>query len=124
MLSYSFSSMNLTAAWVGILLGCVSGAVQGLFFHDEHWLGGYGSWRRRMLRLAHISFFGVAFLNLAFVATVMIADYRIGGFTASCLFIAGAVGMPLICYLSAWRQPFRYCFAVPVACLTAAAVLV
>ena len=53
------STLNLQTAWIGFLLGCISGAVLGLFFHRAEWLGGYGSWRRRMLRLAHISFFGI-----------------------------------------------------------------
>ncbi len=62
--------INLTAAWLGILAGLLTGTAIGLFFHDETWMGGYGSWRRRMIRLGHISFFGTAFLNLAFVFSV------------------------------------------------------
>ena len=37
--------------------------------HDadrEDWLGGYGSFKRRLYRLAHISFFGLAIVNLMF----------------------------------------------------------
>jgi hypothetical protein len=60
---------NLVLAWVWILLGFVSGLFQGMFFHGEHWLGGYASWRRRMYRLAHISFFGLGALNLLFLVT-------------------------------------------------------
>ena len=55
--------LNLWAAWIGIALGLASGTIQGLFFAREDWLGGYGSWPRRMLRLGHISFFGIAFLK-------------------------------------------------------------
>ena len=40
-------TVNLYAAWAGILLGIVAGAVQGMFFHGENWLGGYTSWPRR-----------------------------------------------------------------------------
>ncbi|HMF37455.1 MAG TPA: hypothetical protein VKF17_12475, partial [Isosphaeraceae bacterium] len=58
--------LNLTVAWLAILLGLISGTLLGLFFHREDWLGGYGSWRRRMLRLGHISFFGTGLLNLSF----------------------------------------------------------
>ena len=61
---------NLWSAWVGILLGMVAGALQGLQFDRPDWLGGYGSWARRLTRLGHISFFGLAFVNLAFVYTV------------------------------------------------------
>ncbi len=59
--------LNLWVAWGGILLGLLSGIAQGLHFHKSDWLGGYGSWSRRMMRLGHVSFFGIALLNLAFV---------------------------------------------------------
>ena len=114
---------NVYAAWIGIFLGCIAGATQGLFFHNEAWLGGYGSWRRRMLRLGHISFFGIAFLNLAFAATPL-GDVRAETVWASRLLVAGAIGMPLVCYLSVIRDQFRHFFAVPVSAITAAAGLV
>jgi hypothetical protein len=105
---------NLHAAWIGILLGSLAGAGQGLFFHREDWLGGYASWRRRMLRLGHISFFGLAFVNLAFAWTVH--AYRIEGGVvwSSRLFLVGAITMPLLCYLSSARDAFRHLFFVPV----------
>jgi len=53
------ASVNLTAGWLGILAGVVSGCAIGLFFHRADWLGGYASFRRRMTRLGHISFFGL-----------------------------------------------------------------
>ena len=62
--------INFLAAWVAIVIGLLTGAAMGLFFHDADWMGGYGSWRRRMMRLGHISFFGTGFLNLAFVLSV------------------------------------------------------
>jgi hypothetical protein len=37
------------------------------------------------------------------------------------LFVAGAVTMPGVCFLSAWRDGFRRLFFVPVACLVLAA---
>jgi len=105
--------INLHAAWIGILLGAVAGAVQGLFFHDEQWLGGYGSWRRRMMRLGHISFFGIAMINLAFFFTVSVLDLRQGLAWSSHLLVVAAVTMPLLCYLSALRKGFRHLFFVP-----------
>ena len=38
--------INLTTAWLAILAGLITGTASGLFFHDESWMGGYGSWRR------------------------------------------------------------------------------
>jgi len=108
------TTLNLYAAWVGVLLGIVVGAVQGLFFHRDGWLGGYASWRRRMVRLAHVSLFGLAFVNLAFWVTA--SSLELGGATVlpSWLFIFGAVTMPACCYLAAFRKGLRHLFVVPV----------
>lgn len=111
--------MNLLAGWISILLGFVAGAVPGLSFWREDWLGGYGSWRRRMIRLAHISFFGLGFINLAFVFTLppwaTIAHAAALRWSGG-LLVAGNATMPAVCYLAAWRQPFRQLFVVPVVC--------
>ena len=100
-------------------LGLLSGAAQGLAFHRETWMGGYGSWRRRLTRLGHIAFLGTGMLNLALALTVYATDLpeaqaRISGV----LLIVGALSMPLVCYLAAWRKPCRQLFFVPVLCLT------
>lgn len=112
---------NLIAAWIGFMGGFLSGAVPGLFFHDPHWLGGYGSWERRLVRLAHISFFGIGFINLAFALTAARLDVPEGPalFRSSRLLILGAVSMPAVCYLSAFRTVFRHLFFIPVASLLA-----
>jgi hypothetical protein len=117
---------NLAAAWIGILLGMAGGAILGLSFHGEGWLGGYGSWRRRLLRLGHVSLFGLAFLNLAFAHTADRMGWNPGTDTApygtgvaSALFVAGAVLMPLVCGLAAWRVSFRHLFLLPVGSLLA-----
>lgn len=115
--------LNVWAAWIGIALGLVSGSVQGLFFASEGWLGGYGSWPRRMLRLGHISFFGVAFLNLAYANAIVLLGYRQSAPLTSALLIAGAVLMPTICYLAAWRKALRHLFFLPVLSLLGAAGL-
>jgi hypothetical protein len=113
--------INVGAAWIGILLGLASGTIQGLFFDREDWLGGYGSWPRRLMRLGHVSFFGIAFLNLAYANTVHLLGPARHVPLASILLVAGAVLMPLVCYLAAWRKPLRHFFALPVLSLLAAA---
>jgi hypothetical protein len=50
----AIAQTHLWWAWLGVVAGMVSGAVMGLFFHSDQWLGGYGSWPRRILRLGHI----------------------------------------------------------------------
>ncbi len=62
-------AINVYAAWIAFLLGGLAGAASGLFFHNEQWLGGYGSWPRRMIRLGHIAFFGLGLLNLSAAPT-------------------------------------------------------
>lgn len=109
--------INFYAAWIGIFLGFIAGAVVGLFFHDENWMGGYTSWRRRMLRLGHISFFGIAFINLMYSLSVSFFNIKINTQYPSYLFIAGAITMPLICFLSAYKKSFRHLFFIPVLCL-------
>jgi hypothetical protein len=42
---------------------------------------------------------------------------------ASACFVAGGIAMPAICFLSAWRRPFRHLFAFPVIALVTAVVL-
>jgi hypothetical protein len=115
-------ALNLWTGWVGILAGMLSGAAIGLFFHDERWLGGYASWPRRLLRLGHVSFSGIAFLNIAFAATLHVTGEIPGARTASWLLVAGAVAMPAVCSLAAWWKPLRHLFVVPVASLVGAAL--
>ncbi|HYA47610.1 MAG TPA: hypothetical protein VEF92_08675 [Burkholderiales bacterium] len=115
-------SANVWAAWISILLGMLSGTVQGLYFYREDWLGGYGSWARRLMRLGHISFFGVAFLNLAYADSVRLFGAATHVPLASALLIGGAALMPLACYLAAWRKPLRHLFPLPVLCLLGAAL--
>lgn len=105
--------LNLYAAWIGIFLGFLAGAIPGMFFHKDEWLGGYGSWRRRMLRLAHISFFGIGFINLAFALTAKNLPLT-SSTLSSMLLITGAFTMPMVCYLSAWKKFFRNLFFIPV----------
>ena len=114
--------INLLAAWSSIFLGLVTGIGQGLFFHKDDWLGGYGSWRRRLLRLAHISFFGLAFLNLAFVQVSQYAPWSgLALQLPSTLFLVGLVSMPAVCICSAFWKNMRYLFAVPVISLVSGA---
>ena len=114
---------NLLAGWLGMLGGVASGAVIGLFFHREEWMGGYASFRRRMTRLGHISFFGLGFLNMMFAMTTsLVALPPTALRLASAGLIIGAVTMPACCFLSAWRKPFRHLFPIPVAGLSAGIV--
>ncbi len=112
--------INLLAGWIGLLVGCVAGVVPGLFFHQGDWLGGYASWPRRLIRLAHIAFFGIGLLNIAFALTVKALGLAGGLAAASALLIVGAVTMPGVCYLSAWKPAGRHLFFIPALSVTVA----
>ena len=108
-------NLNLYAGWLGMLGGVISGAAIGLFFHQQDWMGGYSAFSRRMTRLGHISFFGIGFLNLLFALTLKAVDFPVtGAEIASKGFILGLITMPLCCFLTAWRKPFRHLFPIPV----------
>jgi hypothetical protein len=116
--------INLVGGWIAILTGLVTGVGLGMFFHDEQWLGGYGSWPRRMLRLGHISLIGTGLLNILFALSIPALQVaspgpdellRIG----SLAMLAGAVTMPTVCTAAAFWKPARHLFFVPVLCLLA-----
>ena len=117
--------LNLIIAWTWILLGFAGGTVLGLFFHQETWLGGYTTFKRRLYRLAHISCFGLGTANLLFAVTTRnwLGHSCLTGF-ASCAFVLGAVTMPLCCVTTAHFPKARALFAVPVVNLLAGGVLV
>jgi hypothetical protein len=106
---------NLLAGWLAILSGVAFGAILGLFFYRDDWMGGYGSFRRRMLRLGHISFFGLGFLNILFALGAPALEMKSPTLQfASVSFVVGVVAMPVCCFLTAWRTPMRHLFPIPV----------
>lgn len=113
-------------AWLWIFLGFLSGMIMGLCFHREHWLGGYGSFKRRLYRLAHISFFGLGLMNLLFYFTARLAPLPDGAVVdlASGAFVLGAATMPVCCAAMAHWPKAQALFAVPVVSLLTGAVCV
>jgi hypothetical protein len=103
-------------AWSLIGAGFLSGAVLGLRFHRDDFLGGYGSFRRRLLRLGHIACVALGFLSLQLLDTLAAHAVSAPVWIAP-VFLAGAVLMPATCFLTTWRPPFRHLFALPVALL-------
>lgn len=124
--TYASIPPNEPAAWILILLGMVSGALLGIRFQEENFLGGYASRPRRLLRLGHISFFGLGVLNYLFAQTLTRASLDPAwALTAGWLMIAGGVTMPVCCAVNAWNARFQPLFAVPVLSLiTGVSVLI
>lgn len=118
-------NLHLLAAWIGFLCGVISGAIIGLFFHREDWLGGYSSYPRRLVRLGHISFFGLGFLNALFALTVSATQVpELIGHLASIGLLTGAITMPLCCFAAAWHKGLRCLFPIPVTSLLGAVSLI
>lgn len=112
-----------TSGWALVLTGFVSGAALGLGFDRESFLGGYASWRRRLLRLGHIACVALGILQM--LVALSPAGAASGPLASACFLLwrLGAFSMPAVCFLSAWRPAFRHVFAVPVVSLCSAAVL-
>ncbi len=104
-------------AWSLIVAGFLSGAALGLFFHRDDFLGGYGSFRRRLLRLGHIACLALGLLALQLLDTLATHAAPIAPGWLAPAFLVGAALMPTVCFLTAWRRPFRHLFALPVALL-------
>jgi hypothetical protein len=113
--------LNWYAGWSLMLAGFISGAGLGLFFHRENFLGGYQSFRRRLLRLGHIALVALGLLNVIYAQSPLSGhSLKIAGY----LLIAGGIAMPTVCALSAWKKSLKALFPIPVAALLAAVVLV
>lgn len=116
--------INLIFAWIWISLGFVSGAAQGMFFHREGWLGGYTAFKRRLYRLAHISIFALAMINLLFYFTVQVLPSpSLAAEIASWGFLVGAVLMPFCCLIVAHIPKLRMIFSIPVLSLFLSGIL-
>jgi len=111
------NDINTIAAWVCVAAGVISGAIGGLFFYRESWLGGYPSWPRRLVRLGHISFLGIGLLNLSYALTIHALDWPAPPMVVSAALALAGVFMPVACYLAAWRKPLRHLFVIPVGCV-------
>lgn len=99
-----------------LLAGFLGGACLGLGFLRDGFLGGYGSPRRRLVRLAHIAAVALGLVNLEFARSGAATDGL-----ASLGFAVGAVAMPLACLCVAWTTRLYLFFAVPVLALVIAA---
>lgn len=111
--------LNYLGGWGLVLLGFLSGAALGLRFHRDDFLGGYASFRRRILRLGHIACVALGMLNILMSATM-----PSGARWAALLLMLGGVFMPSVCFLTAWNDRFKALFFVPVLCLVGGVVAI
>ena len=118
------AQLNLALGWSWIVLGTILGLILGSFFHREGFLGGYGSFGRRLYRLAHVAFFGLAILNLLFFFTARALPAPTAWLAvAAWSFLVGALSMPTCCIVVAHRPRLRNLFAIPVGSVLLGSVL-
>ena len=118
------SYANWYAGWLMILAAFVTGSVIGLFFWRNNFLGGYGSWPRRLTRLGHIALAALGLFNVVYGMMPVGAVHGWRMELAGLGLIAGGIAMPTVCFLSAWNQAFRRLFFIPVGMLVSAVVLI
>jgi len=114
--------INWYVGWALILSAFVTGAIVGLFFHREDFLGGYASFRRRILRLGHIALAALGIINILYGLSVPASKASFQSHVASIGFIIGGSTMPAVCFLTAWRSDFRRWFFIPVGALIIAVI--
>ena len=108
--------LNWQVGWWLILWAFITGAGLGLFFHRDGFLGGYTSFRRRIVRLGHIALAALGMLNVIFsFSPAPSASWTNGA--ASAGFIVGGIAMPAVCFLTGWRESCRHLFFIPVLAL-------
>ena len=114
--------INEAFGWAWITLGFLTGFLLGTRFHDEKFLGGYGSWARRLLRLGHVACIALGALNILFALSAARVGLSPGWLRGvSWAFVVGGITMPVCCVLAAWRRELCPLFIVPVAALVFAA---
>ncbi len=113
--------LNWYFGWGLLLSAFASGAIIGLFFHRENFLEGYASFRRRLLRLGHISQAALGMLNVLFSVSSPPVD-NLDTQIAAWGLIVGGLSMPIVCFLSAWRKQARHLFFIPVTALVVAVI--
>ena len=115
-------NLNLTFGWCLILSAFATGALLGLFFHQDDFWGGYTSFRRRIVRLGHISQAALGMMNVLYGLSPWPAESLWQAEAASLCFIVGGISMPVVCFLSGWKRPFRQLFFIPVTSLMLAVI--
>ena len=116
---------NIFVGWCGMIGGALLGMILGLWAESRDWAGGYGSFRRQALRLAHIAAFALGMINVLYGLCAGGLD-PLGEWAARAGCIAmmvGGVFMPLVCLAAAWRPSLRYLFPIPATCVLTALVI-
>ena len=125
----TITSFSRTVAWCSFACGALSGLVLGLWSFDgpvpvPAWIGDYDSVARRLLRLGHIAFFGLAMLNLFLVRHMPTLDLNARmKELALGLMNFGNIVLPLTLITAAAYHPFKYVLPIPASSISLALAL-
>jgi hypothetical protein len=114
-----FGRWNRRVAWTSLALGAGTGLTLGLWSFDgpaavPTWLGDYGDTARRLARLGHIAFFGLALINLALAEALPRLALGAGARRASAgLMNFGNIFLPLTLFAAAAHRPLKYLMPFP-----------
>ena len=122
-----YGRRNIRFGWIWVLFGIISGMILGMFVFNgpiqlSNEMMTYTSLPRRMLRLAHISFFGLGFLNMFYSITMKSLNIKVDRLTSR-LLIFGSVTIALFLIISAFYEPFKYSLVIPALSLFVAAII-
>lgn len=113
---------NIVAGWCGMIVGALLGMIFGMAAESREWAGGYGSFRRQAMRLAHIAAFALGIINVIYglCAGGLAGLPSWAASAGSAAMIAGGFLMPAVCLAAAWRRGLKYLFPIPATCVTVA----
>lgn len=120
------TALNRSIALTSMVLGALSGMLMGLWSFDgpvaaPDAIGDYGDLSRRLLRLGHIAFFGLAFLNLILARQVPALPLGVKAMRGAlgCMNF-GNLALPAALFAAALWEPLKYLTAPPAFAVTLA----
>tara|TARA_Y100000034_G_C6745473_1_gene331085 strand:+ start:392 stop:799 length:408 start_codon:yes stop_codon:yes gene_type:complete len=109
---------NLFFGWLWIFIGVIIGAVMGLWSFNGPFsspFGDYSSLARRFARLSHISFIGLAILNILYGYEIdKVKLTRKTKLIGSKCFVYGSIFLSLFLLVSAFFEIAKYFLVFPV----------
>lgn len=120
---------NRRVGWVSACVGIATGLIMGLWSFDgpfavPEWLGGYDQTARRLARLGHIAFLGLALFNLLLAGTLPRLALGAGARrTAAWAMNFGNIFLPITLFAAAAYRPLKFLMGVPALAVFLAFVL-
>jgi hypothetical protein len=118
--------LSRSIALTSMALGAMSGMLMGLWSFGgpvpvPEALGDYGDLSRRLLRLGHIAFFGLAFLNLILARQIPALPLSVKAMRGAlgCMNF-GNLALPAALFAAALWEPLKYLTAPPAFAITLA----